>query len=123
VRDGYRGYGVGVTLLEKALKEATRLGYTKIRLDVIPTLGKAKSLYISFGFYEIPAYFNNPVNGTIYMERLLETGQSNPWNSIPLVDYEHHMEHSDVVQSQLLNELTKKYLQKLNPASPLFLRY
>lgn len=71
VRDSHRGLQVGVTLLEKALENARTLGYKKIRLDVIPTLLKAKKLYQSFGFYEIPPYFNNPVEGTTYMEKLL----------------------------------------------------
>lgn len=72
VRDNYRGYKVGVTLLENALKSAKNLGYKKIRLDVIPTLQIAKELYISFGFYEIEPYFNNPVKGTTYMEKNLQ---------------------------------------------------
>lgn len=45
----------------------------------------------------------------------------NAWNNIPLKDYERHMEHQDVAQSQLLNMLTKKYLQKHIPQNPLFL--
>lgn len=71
VKDSYRGYRVGVTLLQNALESACSLGYKKIRLDVIPTLQKAKELYISFDFYEIPPYFNNPVKGTTYMEKKL----------------------------------------------------
>lgn len=71
VKDSYRGYKVGVTLLENALESAIVLGYKKIRLDVIPTLQKAKELYISFGFYEIESYFKNPVEGTAYMEKSL----------------------------------------------------
>lgn len=71
VKDSHRGYKVGVTLLEKALSSASDLGYKKIRLDVIPTLQKAKELYISFGFYEIEPYFKNPVEGTAYMEKSL----------------------------------------------------
>lgn len=71
VKDSHRGYKVGVTLLQNALESARSLGYKKIRLDVIPTLQKAKELYISFGFYEIAPYFNNPVEGTVYMEKTL----------------------------------------------------
>jgi ribosomal protein S18 acetylase RimI-like enzyme len=71
VRDSYRGYKIGVTLLEKALESARNLGYKKIRLDVIPSLQKAKELYISYGFYQITPYFSNPVAGTTYMEKLL----------------------------------------------------
>lgn len=50
VRDSHRGIKVGITLLEKALTHARSLGYNKIRLDVIPTLHKAKELYHSLGF-------------------------------------------------------------------------
>ncbi|ALJ00203.1 GNAT family N-acetyltransferase [Rufibacter tibetensis] len=75
VRESHRGYKVGVTLFEKALENARSLGYTRIRLDVIPTLVKAKELYRSFGFYEVPPYFNNPVEGTAYMEKVLDEKQ------------------------------------------------
>ena len=45
----------------------------------------------------------------------------NPWNIIPLADYELHMEHQDVGQAKLLNALTGKYLEKRNPENVLFL--
>jgi len=45
----------------------------------------------------------------------------NPWNNIPLDDYESHMQHKDVAQSQLLNDLIGKYLQKHTPENVLFL--
>lgn len=69
VRTSHRGGKIGLTLLNKAMEKAHSLGYKKIRLDVIPTLLKAKELYLSIGFCEIPAYFNNPVHGTTYMEK------------------------------------------------------
>jgi hypothetical protein len=47
--------------------------------------------------------------------------KANPWIYIPLDDYEQHMQHKDVGQSQLLNYLTNKYLQKHNPENILFL--
>ncbi|MFC0517346.1 class I SAM-dependent methyltransferase [Mucilaginibacter angelicae] len=47
--------------------------------------------------------------------------KANAWNRIPLEDYEQHMQHENVAQAQLLNDLTKKYLLKHNPESPLFL--
>lgn len=45
----------------------------------------------------------------------------NAWHNIPLEDYEKHMEHHEVAQAQLLNTLTKKYLEKYRPQRPLFL--
>lgn len=69
VRDSHRGFKVGTNLVDKALQHARRLGYNKIRLDVIPALHKAKALYHSFGFYPIPQYFHNPVHGTVFMQK------------------------------------------------------
>jgi len=45
----------------------------------------------------------------------------NVWKKIPLEDYELHMQHASVGQLQLLNDLTKKYLEKLNPEKAIFL--
>ena len=45
----------------------------------------------------------------------------NVWNKIPLEDYELHMQHESVGQLHLLNNLTKKYLEKLSPKTVVFL--
>jgi hypothetical protein len=45
----------------------------------------------------------------------------NVWNNIPLEDYELHMQHETVGQLDLLSDLTKKYLEKLNPDIVMFL--
>ena len=45
----------------------------------------------------------------------------NVWNTIPLEDYELHMQHETVGQLQLLNNLAKKYLEKLSPEIVMFL--
>jgi hypothetical protein len=47
--------------------------------------------------------------------------ETNVWNNISLSDYEQHMRHETVGQLQLLNGLTKKYLQKYDPSNLLFL--
>lgn len=69
VKDSHKGNKIGITLLQKALEKTRELGYNKIRLEVIPTLHKAKQLYYSIGFYDIQPYFNNHVEGTTYMEK------------------------------------------------------
>ncbi len=46
---------------------------------------------------------------------------TNPWLEIPLEDYERHMSHHLVGQSILLNSLTKKYLNSINPETAIFL--
>jgi putative acetyltransferase len=71
VKNEYRGYRTGLGLLQHAIEIAMQLGYTKIRLDTLENMTKARQLYNSFGFYQIPSYRFNPLPGTIYMERLL----------------------------------------------------
>jgi len=69
VRDGFRGHGVGVTLIEKLIVEARLAGYRKMRLDTFPPkMGKAVSLYEAYGFRPIPAYYHNPHEDVLFME-------------------------------------------------------
>jgi hypothetical protein len=51
----------------------------------------------------------------------LHMNKTNPWNTIPLTDYEQHMQHEDVGQAKLLNDLTGNYLKKHSPENVLFL--
>jgi ribosomal protein S18 acetylase RimI-like enzyme len=71
VRPEYRGYKLGKELLTCALKTARELGYRSIRLDTLSTMTKAQKLYESFGFQTIAAYYPNPFEDTIYMEKML----------------------------------------------------
>ena len=71
VRPEYRSYKIGRKLLELALEIAKELHYKQIRLDTIPSQTQAQNLYHSFGFYEIPPYRFNPVEGAVYMEKKL----------------------------------------------------
>jgi len=64
----FRGRGVGKCLVIAILDKAARLGYTRMRLDSIPSMKTAQALYKSVGFSEIPAYRNNPNKGTKYYE-------------------------------------------------------
>jgi ribosomal protein S18 acetylase RimI-like enzyme len=69
VQEAYRGYGIGVQLMERSLQLAKDLGYQTIRLDSLQHMTKALALYRAYGFYEIPAYRFNPLEGAIYMEK------------------------------------------------------
>lgn len=71
VQAEYRKHKIGVRLLELAIETATELRYKSIRLDTLPTMAKAQTLYRSFGFYEIPSYRFNPFSETVYMEKKL----------------------------------------------------
>ncbi len=69
VKDEFRGQKIGVLLIEKLIAEARAIGYEKMRLDTFPAkMGKAVSLYESYGFREIPPYYHNPYGDTLFME-------------------------------------------------------
>ena len=70
VQPSYRNLHIGADLLDRSLQLAKELGYKKIRLDTLEHMTKAKKLYKSFGFYEIPAYRFNPLEGAVYLEKV-----------------------------------------------------
>ena len=51
-----RGQGVGTALLDAVCDEAKRRGYDEVRLDVIDTNPRAKSLYLHEGFREVSTH-------------------------------------------------------------------
>jgi putative acetyltransferase len=69
VQEGYRRLKIGQRLLEQILSVAKELNYKKVRLDTLPTMSRAQSLYCAFGFTEIPSYRFNPVEGAMFMEK------------------------------------------------------
>ena len=73
VRPELRALRLGRTLVEAVITEARGIGYARMRLDTVPSMGRAQALYRSLGFREIPAYRYNPVPGTEYMELDLRT--------------------------------------------------
>jgi carbonic anhydrase len=66
VRPGHQGRGIGKQLFHTAMTRAKRIGYTSIVLDTLPAMQTAKSLYVAYGFKEIPAYYGNPEEGVEY---------------------------------------------------------
>ncbi len=66
VRPGHQGCGIGKQLFLAAMSEAKAMGYAAVVLDTLPTMQTAKSLYISYGFKEIPVYYENPEKAMEY---------------------------------------------------------
>ena len=73
VQPEYRKHKIGQRLLELIIGIAKEFNYHTIRLDTLPGMTQAQTLYRAFGFYEIPAYRYNPDKGTVYMEKKLNT--------------------------------------------------
>jgi ribosomal protein S18 acetylase RimI-like enzyme len=72
VRPAFRGRRVGRLLVEAILAEAAQAGYSRVRLDTLPSMGAAIALYRSLGFYDIPPYPGHQVPGTLFLERRLD---------------------------------------------------
>ncbi len=68
IRPEYRGKRRGEYLTRRILADAKREGYAYVRLDTLPPLTTALELYRRLGFYEIPAYYDCPIPGTIFLE-------------------------------------------------------
>jgi GNAT superfamily N-acetyltransferase len=68
VRPLYRGKGIGRQLVLELVKVGRMLGYSKIRLDTLPSMKRAQELYRAMGFKPIDAYRENPVGGAQFLE-------------------------------------------------------
>ncbi len=71
VRPDFRGQGLGRALVEGIIVHARRQGFERMRLDTVPSMESARSLYASCGFRSIEPYRYNPIPGTAFMELAL----------------------------------------------------
>jgi putative acetyltransferase len=73
VRTAFRGARLGELLAQTILQRAAELDYSIIRLDTLAHMTHAQNLYAQLGFREIPPYYDNPIPGTIYLEKALKS--------------------------------------------------
>ncbi len=73
VREAARGSGLGRALATTAIDFAISNGYQEMLLDTLPFMSGAIALYKSLGFEMIQPYYNNPVPGTLYFSKSLQS--------------------------------------------------
>jgi ribosomal protein S18 acetylase RimI-like enzyme len=71
VRPAGRGTGAGRALVLASIARARELGYATMRLDTLPTMDAARTLYLSLGFRPIERYNDNPIEGVLFFELAL----------------------------------------------------
>ena len=59
-------------LWEATIAAARGIGYERMRLDTVPSMARARSLYRALGFTEIPPYCYNPIPGAAFLELTLD---------------------------------------------------
>jgi carbonic anhydrase len=68
VRPLYRGQGIGRQLVLALVRDGRALGYSKMRLDTLPSMKRAQELYRAMGFKAIDSYRADPVPDALYLE-------------------------------------------------------
>ena len=68
VHPSVQGQGLGRALAGAAIGQARKLGYRLMVLDTLASMKPARKLYRSLGFRETDPYYDNPIEGAVYME-------------------------------------------------------
>lgn len=63
-----RGTGLGKGLVEEVIQRAKGMGHHVMRLDTLASMEAAKALYMGLGFVERKAYYDTPIEGTVFFE-------------------------------------------------------
>jgi len=72
VLPAYNGHGIGKELCLRIIEKARQLGYKEMVLDTLERLQPAYHLYRQLGFAETAAYYDNPLPGVVYFEKVFE---------------------------------------------------
>ena len=67
-----RGLNAGSVLAQALIVRARAAGYQSLRLDTLATMTSAIRRYRGLGFREIPAYYDTPLEGTLFLELRLQ---------------------------------------------------
>ena len=76
VRPDFRGRQLGKRLAEAVIDESRVIGYKRMKLDTLPIMTTAITMYRSLGFKPTSPYRHNPVPGALFMELDLSAAQN-----------------------------------------------
>lgn len=68
VRQPFRRFGLGRTLVDLTLTHARQAGYNCLLLDTLSDMEAARALYQELGFEEVAPYYHNPLPGAHYLK-------------------------------------------------------
>lgn len=71
VQPSRRGQGWGARLARAIVAEARSIGYRELKLDTLAWMAEARALYARLGFRECAPYYDNPLDGAVYMSLAL----------------------------------------------------
>jgi len=72
VRPLFRKHKIGEALANEVVQIAKHLGYVTMKLDTLDRLEAALQLYKKMDFVVTNAYYENPLDGVVYMEKALQ---------------------------------------------------
>ncbi len=104
-----RGHGVGSALALAAIKAAKEIGYRKLMLDTLPSMRMAVKLYRELGFTEAAAYYQTPVEGTMFLALDLENWSEEETRSENLS----HLFDFNRAWARQMQEVDPEYFNKL----------
>ena len=110
VEPGQRGFGIGRDLVMAAIRAAKEIGYRKLLLDTLPAMRFAVRLYREMGFVETPAYYQTPLEGTMFLALDLEN-----WSEEEVVNENlFHLFDFNRAWSSRMQEINPDYFLKLS---------
>lgn len=110
VEPEFRNRGIGAEMVRAVIRSAKVIGYRHLMLDTLPNMRIAVKLYRDLGFKEAPAYYQTPVEGTMFLaldlENWSEDGKHNPELS--------HLFDFNRAWAQRMQEVDPGYFDKLS---------
>jgi carbonic anhydrase len=110
VEPSQRGQGTGRALALAAIRAAKEIGYRRLLLDTLPAMRIAVKLYRELGFRETPAYYQTPLEGTIFLALDLEN-----WSEAEVANENlFHLFDFNRVWAQQMRQADPAFFEKLS---------